>query len=102
MVRNALRCGSPCVSTRTIRYPGNGRPIDPARTGWPGELPTCAVVSVWPYPSRIVRMRPARTPANYGFSTVNQEVGGSNPPAPVASPVCVYACGTLSFLGTLP
>ena len=29
--------------------------------------------------------------------TVNQEVGVSNPPAPVPSLVCVYACGTFRF-----
>ena len=35
-------------STSAIEYPGSGRPIEPGFTGWPGGLPICAVVSVWP------------------------------------------------------
>ena len=42
-------------------YPGNGRPMDPARTTCPGVLPTCAVVSVWPKPSRTVIPQALRT-----------------------------------------
>ena len=46
--RRASLAGCPSVSSSSTRYPGSGRPIDPAFTGWPGGLPTNAVVSVWP------------------------------------------------------
>ena len=56
------RPGSPLTgSTSTTEYPGSGRPIEPARTGWPGVFPTCAVVSVWPNPSRTVIPQALRT-----------------------------------------
>src|SRR6516162_10022156 len=35
-------------------YTVSGRPIEPSFSGWPGQLPTWAVVSVCPYPSRTV------------------------------------------------
>ena len=28
--------------------PGSGWPMEPGLSGWPGALPICAVVSVWP------------------------------------------------------
>jgi len=35
--------------------------MDPGTTGCPGGLPICAVVSVWPKPSRMVMPQAART-----------------------------------------
>ena len=64
-------------STSTMSTPGQGRPIDPGRTAWPGELHTSAVVSVCPYPSRMV------TPQS--FSTRAMTSGFSGSPAPRAS-----------------
>jgi hypothetical protein len=41
--------GTPLTgSMSAIAYPGSGRPIEPSLIGWPGELPTSAVVSGWP------------------------------------------------------
>jgi hypothetical protein len=48
-------------STSTTEYPGSGRPIEPTRTACPGVFPTCAVVSVWPNPSRTVIPQALRT-----------------------------------------
>ena len=56
---SSATCPSP--SSSAIRYPGMGRPIEPGLMSWPGELPTWAVVSVWPYPSRMVVPQPWRT-----------------------------------------
>src|SRR6202041_2749794 len=35
--------------------------MDPGLSGWPGGLPICAVVSVWPNPSRTVIPQALRT-----------------------------------------
>src|SRR5262249_33988144 len=40
--------GAPSKSRSATRYPGKGRPIEPALTFCPGLLPTKAVVSVCP------------------------------------------------------
>ena len=64
-------------STSATSYPGNGRPIDPGLSGWPGVLPICAVVSVCPKPSRI------RMPS--AASTCSMTSGLSGSPAPTIS-----------------
>ena len=47
----------------------------PGLTGWPGELPTSAVVSVWPNPSRMVMPQAARTRSMIsGFSGSPAEI----------------------------
>ena len=46
----------------------------PGLTGWPGELDTASVVSVWPKPSRTVAPQP--------FSTCSMTSGLSGSPAP--------------------
>src|SRR6185312_5912963 len=53
--------GLPSTSSSTIGQPGSGRPIEPGLIGRPGGLPTWAVVSVWPYPSRTVTPQASRT-----------------------------------------
>ena len=49
----------------------------PGLMGWPGGLPICAVVSVWPKPSR--RVRPQ------AFCTWSMISGLSGSPAPITS-----------------
>ena len=56
--------------------PGIATPIDPGFIAWPGGLPICRVVSVWPKPSRM------DTP--HSRSTIAMTSGLSGSPAPSA------------------
>jgi len=64
-------------STSTTGQPGSGRPIEPGLTGAPGVLPTTAVISVCPNPSR--RVSPQ------AFSTWEITSGLSGSPAAMTS-----------------
>jgi len=77
---------SPVTGSPAISNPGNGRPIDPSLTGWPGVLPTWSEDSVWPNPSRMVRPHASRTRSDLqqrlgieAAVVVDQDVGPGAP-----------------------